>query len=53
MYACGMVQSMPALQARTIAIQALLRLVSDMVDAGTCPELAAEEVAVSTPSIER
>ena len=52
-YACGTAQSMPALQDRTIVIQALLRLVSDMIDAGTCPELAAEDVAAWKPSIDR
>eukprot|EP00878_Enallax_costatus_P027472 GHUV01029589.1.p1 GENE.GHUV01029589.1~~GHUV01029589.1.p1 ORF type:complete len:321 (+),score=97.07 GHUV01029589.1:454-1416(+) len=52
-YACGLRQSLPALQERTVAIQALLRLISGMVDGGTCPELARAGVAAWTPSSER
>lgn len=48
-----MPQPLAALQERTIVIQAVLRLVSDMVDAETCPEFTTEGVAVWTPSANR
>lgn len=52
-YACGTPQSLPALQERCAAIQALLRLVSDMADTASSPELTTEGVATWTPSFNR
>jgi hypothetical protein len=45
-YACGTTVPLPGRPARVAAVQALLLLVSRLVDTGACPEVFSDEVAV-------